>query len=78
MGKKVLVKLLPNALNYVLRDMTEGKVYEGYIPEKGEIDSSGYPVMRDDELWIEKDDAGDDVVTYISGNFEIVGFKNED
>ena len=73
MGKKVLVKLLHNERKYELRDMTEGKVYEGYMPEKGEIDSFGDPVMRDDELWIEKDDVGDELVTYISGKFEIVG-----
>ena len=73
MGKNVLVKLLSKGDDRVLRDMTEGRVYEGYLPEKGDIDSSGWPVMSDDELWIEKDDVGDDVVTYISGKFEIVG-----
>lgn len=73
MGKNVLVKLLSKGSDRVLRDMTEGRLYEGYIPEEGEIDSSGLPVMRDDELWIEKDDAGYDVVTYISVKFEIVG-----
>lgn len=73
MGKNVLVKLLSKGGDLVLRDMTEGRVYEGYLPEKGDIDSSGLPVMRDDELWIKKDDAGDDVVTFIGDKFKIVG-----
>lgn len=75
MGKAVKVRFDANAGDYELniyRDLTVGSTYSAYLPEKGERDKHGLPVMLKDELWIDSDDIGDVVVGVLSDGFVIV------
>ena len=75
MGKAVKVRFDANAGDHKLsiyRDLTVGRTYSGYLPERGERDKDGLPVMLVDELWIDSDDIGDVVVGVLSDGFVIV------
>lgn len=77
MGKFVQVKYTgehgrDHTAKMVCRDMTVGKVYDGYLPDKGETDPDGCAVFLQGELWITADDAGDHVVAVINSGFELV------
>lgn len=69
-GKFVLVKCI--AIGDAMDDMTIGNIYAGYLPKEGEEDKDGYTVRYDDEIWVWKDDCGDEVVTTLSDGLEIV------
>lgn len=69
-GKFVLVKCV--AIGDATDDMTIGKIYAGYLPVEGEEDMSGLVVRYDDEIWIWKDDAGDEVVTTLSDGLVVI------
>lgn len=70
MGKYVLVKCVQ--IGDAMDDMTIGNIYAGYLPEQGETDVSGLEVRYDDEIWVWKDDVGDEVVTTLSDGLIIV------
>lgn len=70
MGKYVLVKCVQ--IGDAMDDMTIGNIYAGYLPEQGETDVSGLEVRYDDEIWVWKDDVGDEVVTTLSNGLIIV------
>ena len=70
MGKYVLVKCV--RIGDAMDDMTIGNIYAGYLPEQGETDVSGLEVRCDDEIWVWKDDVGDEVVTTLSDGLIIV------
>ncbi len=69
-GRFVLVKCV--AIGDAMQDMTIGNTYAGYLPVLGEEDKDGFEVRYEDEIWIYKDDAGDECVTTLSDGFEIV------
>lgn len=56
----------------VHRDLTPGKTYSARRPELGERDPHGFPVINNDELWIDADDKGDVVVTRLGYGFQLV------
>ena len=56
----------------VHRDLTPGKTYSARRPEFGERDPHGFPVLNNDELWIDADDNGDVVVTRLGYGFQLV------
>lgn len=70
MGKYVLVKCV--AIGDAMDDMSIGNIYAGYLPDQGEEDKDGYKVQYDDEIWVWKDDVGDEVVTTLSDGLVIV------
>lgn len=70
MGKYVLVKCV--RIGDAMDDMTIGNIYAGYLPEQGETDVSGLEVRYDDEIWVWKDDVGDEVVTTLIDGLIIV------
>ena len=70
MGKYVLVKCVQ--IGDAMDDVTIGNIYAGYLPEQGETDVSGLEVRYDDEIWVWKDDVGDEVVTTLSDGLIIV------
>lgn len=70
MGKYVLVKCVQ--IGDAMDDMTIGNIYAGYLPEQGEIDVSGLEVQYDDEIWVWKDDIGDEVITTLSDGLVVV------
>lgn len=69
-GKFVLVKCV--AIGDAMDDMTIGNTYAGYLPVLGEEDMDGIPVRDDDEIWIYKDDTGDEVVTTLSNGLVVI------
>lgn len=69
-GKYVLVKCV--AIGDAMDDMTIGNIYAGYLPEKDEEDKDGLKVRYDDEIWIWKDDTGDEVVTTLSDGLVVI------
>ena len=75
-GKHVKVRYVKKSNDYravdVMRDMTIGRVYNGYLPEVGEVDHYGDEVIYDDEVWIEKDDKGDKVIIQLSDGLQIL------
>ena len=56
----------------VHRDLTPGKTYGARRPDFGERDPHGFPVLNNDELWIDADDKGDVVVTRLGYGFQLV------
>lgn len=70
MGKYVLVKCVQ--IGDAMDDMSIGNIYAGYLPEQGERDKDGLEVRYDDEIWVWKDDVGDEVVTTLSDGLIIV------
>ena len=70
MGKYVLVKCVQ--IGDAMDDMSIGNIYAGYLPEQGERDKDGLEVRYDDEIWVWKDDVGDEVVTTLSEGLIIV------
>lgn len=56
----------------VHRDLTPGKTYRAKHPKFGERDPHGFPVLDNDELWIEADDVGELVVTRLGYGFQLV------
>lgn len=56
----------------VHRDLTPGKIYSARLPNFGERDPYGFPVLNNDELWIDADDKGDVVVTRLGYGFQLV------
>lgn len=54
------------------KDLTPGKTYSARRPRFGERDPHGFPVLHNDELWIDADDNGDVVVTRLSYGFQLV------
>lgn len=73
MGKNILVKCVSEHPAGHMRDMTFGGIYCAYVPSEGEEDKDGLPRQYDDEVWIYRDDAGDEVVARMSNGFELVG-----
>lgn len=69
-GKFVLVKCI--AIGDAMNDMTIGNIYAGYLPEEGEEDKDGHAVRYDDEIWVWKDDDGDEVVTTLSDGLVVI------
>lgn len=70
MGKYVLVRCVQ--IGDAMGDMSIGNIYAGYLPEQGETDGDGLEVLYDDEIWVWKDDVGDEVVTTLSDGLIIV------
>lgn len=70
MGKYVLVKCVQ--IGGAMDDMSIGNIYAGYLPEQGERDKDGLEVQYDDEIWVWKDDVGEEVVTTLSDGLIIV------
>ena len=75
-GKNVKVRYVKKSNDYravdVMRDMTIGRVYNGCLPEVGEVDHYGDEAIYDDEVWIEKDDKGNKVIIQLSDGLQIV------
>lgn len=70
MGKYVLVKCV--AIGGAMDDMSIGNIYAGYLPDQGEEDKDGLEVRYNDEIWVWKDDIGDEVVTTLSAGLVVV------
>ena len=70
MGKYVLVKCV--AIGDAMDDVSIGNIYAGYLPDQGEEDKDGLEVRYNDEIWVWKDDVGDEVVTTLSDGLVVV------
>lgn len=70
MGKYVLVKCV--TIGDAMDDMSIGNIYAGYLPDQGEKDKDGLEVEYNDEIWVWKDDIGDEVVTTLSDGLVVV------
>lgn len=72
MGKNVLVKCVTENPCEHMRDMTTNSIYAAYLPSSEEEDKDGQPVMFDDEVWILRDDVGDEVVARLSHGIKVI------